>query len=269
MITSDPEKNLIQKEINKEREKLINEIKKDTFKLIGNIVPIDENLRIKVEEYKNIYPEEEIERDKEEVNKLKSSFNKNQENQIRKGEVLEILKTYLFNKFRGNVFICTRTSEYDDYFNHIDNLILNKETGEVICALDETLDINSERFEKKKYYILKRNLKGGVEVKYFLQLKENKAIPSNSEVVPIILIAIPEHFLNKLLDLMIQNKEKEFIKNVFVFFSGIKTLIEFYILPPLEKELEALQQSNLEKANTLRSVINKITSFKNYLEEEK
>lgn len=272
-----PGEDTIIKKTFRERGKILESIKKETFDLIKDIVPIDENLRININNYKGIYHPEEIKKDKEKVDQLKSKFDQNKENEIRLGEALEIVKTYLFNKFKGNRFICVRTSEYDDYVNHVDNLVLDKYTDEIICALDETIDINSRRFDKKKRYILERNLEGGAKIKYFLKFKENKGIISKGETIPIILIATPESFLNKLINLIENNNEKELIKTISSFFEGIKALIEIYIIPDLENEVKNLQKllkqtkHYLERAKieqeikNINSVINKIVFFKDSL----
>lgn len=260
-----PEREIIKNEENKERKVLVNKIKKETFELIKDIVPIDENLRIDIEKYSDIYSQDEIDKDRQRVNKLKSKFEDERESQSRSGEILEILKTYLFNKFMSEKFICVRTSEYDDYFSHIDNVIIDKNNGEVLCAIDNTSDINSKRFSEKKNFVLECNINGGITIKYCLKIDEGKINLAKGEGIPLILIAVPDPFLNKILDSMMSNNPEEFKKNISLFFNGIKTLTEIYIMPKLEEEmsnLENLQRKikNLSDQREIQIKIDKIES---------
>lgn len=56
---------------------------------------------------------------------------------IRAGSVFEMLKTAIMNKKLAGQFIVVRSSYYDDYCNGVDNVIVHKETGDIICAIDD------------------------------------------------------------------------------------------------------------------------------------
>jgi len=89
------------------------------------------------------------------------------------GEKLEMLKTVIFNKFLGDRFITIRTSLYDDIVNKIDNVLVDRESGNVVCAVDEIEDTTSGLLESKKEKILERNREGGGKLKYGIGLRKN------------------------------------------------------------------------------------------------
>lgn len=85
--------------------------------------------------------------------------------------VAEKAVSSLMAKFLGERFVVARASKYDDYENGIDNVLLDKETGAVICGLDEVLghegDDGGTKKQEKMDKIYKRqgaNLKYGATV---------------------------------------------------------------------------------------------------------
>ena len=51
----------------------------------------------------------------------------------------EMSLTLLLNKFLKKDFIVARASSYDDYNNGIDNVLIDKTSGEVLCGFDEVM----------------------------------------------------------------------------------------------------------------------------------
>ena len=106
------------------------------------------------------------------------------------GDVVEKLKTVSFNNFwfKGK-FIALRTSLYDDYFNGIDEFILDPDSAppRVIAAIDETSEkaawqtkandlvrkIKRPDLIKIDYGALARNSFGGLKIEY----RELKNVP--------------------------------------------------------------------------------------------
>jgi len=66
------------------------------------------------------------------------------------GKQMELLTMALFHKFFSEDFIVVRSSTYDDYKNKMDLLLINKETGAVICAFDDFTGDKEGRAAKKK-----------------------------------------------------------------------------------------------------------------------
>jgi hypothetical protein len=72
-------------------------------------------------------------------------------------------------------FLVVRASAYDDYKNGVDNIILDKETGDIICAFDEVRDEPGGQREKKKADdFLKYARRGGATIKYGLGFEKDE-----------------------------------------------------------------------------------------------
>lgn len=126
----------------------------------------------------------------------------NQKNNIeRRGEQLEMLKTVLFDRFIGEDFYVLRSSKYDDYHNGVDNILINKKTGDVVCAFDEVAtlsesitDTNKEKKEKFIKDRIRRN--GGAKINYGFKIdKERHIEPVILEGVPLFLISLNERLV--------------------------------------------------------------------------
>jgi hypothetical protein len=90
------------------------------------------------------------------VKRVKGGQNSIEESLLSDGERFEVLKTIVFYKFLNEKFIIVRTSSYDDVQNHVDNLIVEKETGNIVCAFYEVSAISGPEFIKKQERFLKK-----------------------------------------------------------------------------------------------------------------
>ncbi|MDI6591712.1 MAG: hypothetical protein QME61_02115, partial [Patescibacteria group bacterium] len=167
-------------------------------------VPVDNDCRIDMEAFRGIYSSENIEGNKQRIKEFEMKIfpgltpeEIKKEKLKKKGEQLEILTNLIFNKLLGPEFICVRTSLYDDWRNKVDELILEKETGNVVCAFDEVGDIMGPRFEAKKQKILEKNIKGGAEIKYGLGMENGKLVLKSQENIPIFYLALLEKAIEK------------------------------------------------------------------------
>ena len=80
--------------------------------------------------------------------------------------------TILLHKFIGDEYIVARGSLFDDHCRGTDNVLINKATGEVICAFDGVSDPgNSSRLEKKIKIVKEKARKGGAEIIYGAGIK--------------------------------------------------------------------------------------------------
>lgn len=96
-------------------------------------------------------------------------------NKYKGGDGVEKLSTILLHKILGEDYAVLRTCEYDDYVNSVDQLVVNLETGEVVCAFDEVLDeVEGNRY-RNKVNRAKRRLKkdGGMSVAYGFAVDDN------------------------------------------------------------------------------------------------
>jgi hypothetical protein len=150
-------------------EKVLEEISKD---IENKEVPVNKECRIDMQVFGEIY---DLKKDEEEINRLEIEYAKKaglplekwKENKNKTdGEQLEMLKTIIFHKNLSSDFVVTRSSRFDDIKNNVDNVIINKKTGSVICAFDEGTPRKGDEYEEKQKAILERDKKGGVDLKY-------------------------------------------------------------------------------------------------------
>lgn len=135
------------------------------------------------------------------------------ERRERWGEKLEMLKTVVFHKFIGQDFLVVRTSLHDDFRNKVDNLIVDRKTGDPVCAFDELLggDAHDHRAKKKKEDILEINVQSGARVEYGITFKEGQKVKTALEGIPIFHLMLSGGELQKLIDSIgLSLREKNF-----------------------------------------------------------
>lgn len=179
-----------------EKKDRIRELKDDMKKIWEELrkegIPINEKARINMDEFRKTHGDKSVESDKAYVENLKKIFKeadigrdplawaRSREEISKKtsmGEIFEMLKTSIFHKKLGKDFIVVRTSEYDDFRNKVDNIILERETGNIVCAFDEVEFFSKKTSQKKEDKVLDKNEKGGgADLKYgiFLEKKDGK-----------------------------------------------------------------------------------------------
>ena len=250
----------------KEKIKKILELVRE--KLISEGVPADENCRIQMDApgFEGVYPKEEILDDKIRLKRIEKKWqegNEPTEKIDKEGEQLEILKTALFNKFLGKKVLIVRTSLYDDVINHVDNLMIDKETGKTLCAFDEVGTNIGPIFTEKMVKVLKINTEErGVKLKYGLKLEkeinnENKIKLGRRDNLPIFYLALPSLQIKEAIKNAEPSLEKfsDYEKKVFEYFyfsliSQVKALnLEKNLSEEIVKDLTPsfLKKEHLEK----------------------
>jgi len=264
-----PEKALeLEKKPGKEKptERLEDFIKKMSSELKKEGVPIDKKGRINIEEFKGIHPKEVIESDKKWIEDLKGRWERAAVSESRQswvlskeqiiqqkrtGEVWEMLSTAILHKNLGKDFIVARTSEYDDARNKVDNVILDKKSGNIVCAFDEIgafpgqkFKEKDPRFKDKEKKILERNwLKGGADLKYGISLekKQGKLELKKGPVyhIPLFYFALPKDKIEKGLKTFspegISSEEKEIFEG---FIDSFKEQTETMEKEPLHQKVK-------------------------------
>lgn len=171
-------------------EKLQDFVKEMSDELKKEGIPVNEKGRVDTDKFEGAYRKEIIEADKDWVDDLKKQWERgivsgsqwggllSREQILRQktiGETWEMLVTAILHKCLGKDFIVVRTSEYDDFRNGVDSLIIDRASGSIVCAFDEVGDISGQRFEAKKEKVIKRNqYNGGADVFYGLSFKERQ-----------------------------------------------------------------------------------------------
>lgn len=114
--------------------------------------------------------------------------------------------TALLDRFLGDRFAVLRASDYDDYENGADNLIIDRESGAVICGIDDVISREGNDGENKKEdKVLHKMKRGGARLKYGLALKEGNLVPAQLRNVPIFYLSISKPELTELLSSLCHN----------------------------------------------------------------
>ncbi|MDP3901677.1 MAG: hypothetical protein Q8Q37_01705 [bacterium] len=139
-------------------------IRKDGF-------DVDDDLRISPTQFKDFLGDGTIKHDNNAVAQLEGNvFKPKEEDPNHKvshkgGEFLEMAKTIMFNRDLFNQrLIALRTCKYDDYVNDVDEVIIDRQTGQAMAAIDTTTDLSSKLRNSK---VLSR-VANGCRVKYGL-----------------------------------------------------------------------------------------------------
>ncbi len=193
-----------------------------------------------------------------------------QENKKRSsGSLMEMATTGIFYKILKDKFLVVRASVYDDYHNGIDNVLVDKETGQVICAFDEIRVGGSENDKqrlKEKFNKINNKLRqGGSKLDYGLtfgkekESGEMKLVRKTIKNIPIFCLGLSQEELNQLLAGMNYNltaepsqEETEIFDKLITQIEAQKNLLTSVNLEPeLKKNLNGLDDI-LEKIKNIR-----------------
>jgi hypothetical protein len=121
----------------------------------------------------------------------------------------EMALTVLLQKFLGEDFIIARSSEYDDYNNGVDQVIIYKPTGEVVCGIDEVISKLGEEGSQKKVTKLENIMaKGGAHIKYGAKLENGKLVRAELRNIPAFYMSLSKLELGELLESLKNNRDK-------------------------------------------------------------
>jgi hypothetical protein len=168
------------------------------------------------------------------------------------GERFEVLKTIIFYKFLHKRFIIVRASFYDDVFNQVDNLIIEKETGNIVCAFDEVSAISGPRLAKKQERFL-RNRTDGATVKYGVLSTRDGLTKGEIKDIPIFYLALPHEHINKgIRNLTSLEEISDYEEKLWAYF--VITLLSQITRLKLENLNEILRNRLLEFEKTLKEL---------------
>lgn len=172
-----------------------------------------------------------------------------------KANITEMLITALLNKFIGDDFIVVRASRFDDYFNGVDNVIVNKKTGEVVCAFDEIREHHrsgrlADKIERAKSLTRKF---GGTRVKYGITIKDGKVERARFNGVPVFVLSLAEDIYEKLAQGFNYDSSTEYSETEKEVFGSLMDLVNGQI-PDLLAILEGERSpAHVNALNTLKS----------------
>jgi len=125
----------------------------------------------------------------------------------------EKASTILMSRVLGDNFIVIRSSELDDYTNKTDTVIVDKESGAVICAIDLVNDrTGGKRYEKKLQQLEQDakdgqggKLRFGITVEKDEKTGEKKLIKKELENIPRFFLPVEDNDVRSLLKEMSNN----------------------------------------------------------------
>ncbi len=124
-------------------------------------------------------------------------------------EIAEMALTVVFHKILGERFIVCRASKYDDYNNGLDQLLIDKESGDVLCGFDEVLSGSGQDGGLKKEGKMKRiREKGGASLEYGAAIEQGKLVRQSLKNVPAFYLALDKKELLALLEAIKADEEK-------------------------------------------------------------
>jgi hypothetical protein len=162
--------------------------------------PLKEDGRIEIQIFEKIFGKRLVTAHLNKIDKLKEKFLKEKE-----GEFMEILIPLVFKEWFERLIVL-RTSEYDDYYNKIDHLILDKKTSKVIAAIDTTLNWKQKAKEKKLF----EKIKKGTQIFYGVYFtQEGKFYLGSLNEVPVFIVSFSSKDLIEIGDNFLKRKQTE------------------------------------------------------------
>ncbi|MDD3614417.1 MAG: hypothetical protein PHF40_01715 [Candidatus Pacebacteria bacterium] len=193
-------------------------------------IPVDDESRLQIEGFKN-YPKEMLIKDKIAEDRFKERFGfEHRSEQV--GEQFEKLKTALLQKSLKKKFVVCRTAFFDDVVNGVDNIILDRQSGNIVCALDEVCDVHSKRYEEKRAKVLEINRIGGAKINYGIELepKTHKIKLSPISEIPLFFLGLNDQNVKKIVKQFEKDKTSEMEKNIIRFFAeSMKQQAELFL----------------------------------------
>jgi len=223
-------------------------------------VPVDSECRIDDDAFKNYYPPAVLARDQQRRISLLLQWQADQQKQDRMGEKLEMLKTAIFHKFLKEDFIVCRSALIDDIDNKIDNVVLEKKTGNIIGAFDEVGDINDSFYKDKREKVLAINTTAGARLRYGLATdpKTRKITPKSVENIPLFYLALPKPYIEQGIKNFQLKATSEYEKKLFAYFiSSLLTQIK-----ELDLKIPVLEPERRKKLEIFSRAIQKYSRIK-------
>ncbi len=136
------------------------------------------------------------------------------------GEQLELLAHAVLYKNLGKDFIVVRSSLHDDRKNGVDTILLEKKTGNLICAFDEVGSSSGADFETKQQKVFSKNAnEQGARLKYGITYQNGGIKLETAENLPIFYIALPADKINKgIQEFNPSPEQSDFEKKLFDYF---------------------------------------------------
>lgn len=230
-------------------------------------IPVTPDCRIDMNAFETIYGKNVIKEDSAYIKSYEKDWygdvspeEQKQQRLQKTGEQLEMLKTAVFHKNLGSRFVVVRASAYDDKKNKVDNVLLDKTTGTLVCAFDEVADTTGPDYEKKRTIVLERNTRErGARMKYCIGLDIKDGVGTlqlkSEEQIPMFYLALSKDYIAKTL--------KDFIPNTSQQSEAEKKLFSYFIAA-LKFQISELELRAERLAPALRT---RLKNFRKLLHE--
>lgn len=136
--------------------------------------------------------------------KLVALIENDTKEKMRDGNVSEDLLFLMMNKVAGDRYITLKTSEYDDFRNGVDMVLVDTETDAVICTFDATVSDVKSRMQHKMDRAKNRIDNGkGLYMKYGVSFDENQHMKLGAiQNIPPLFLDLPKQDLKRILHVM-------------------------------------------------------------------
>lgn len=167
--------------------------------------------------------------------------------ELNPASLTEMALTLVLHKFLKNDFIIARASSYDDYNNGVDQAIIDKKTGAVVCGFDEVITpFKDGRAPKKEKKMEKKMLAGGASLKYGATVINNQLERRPLRNIPDFYLSLTKEDLIKILSSLkggneISREEKSIFSHL------VKSLEEQFSSFPDRQNLPPELAANLGK----------------------
>jgi len=134
----------------------------------------------------------------------------------------EMALTVMMQRLLPDRFMVVRSATYDDYNYGVDQLIIDKETGAVVCGIDEVIDkLGNMGPSIKEDKVKNKMLKGGARVKYGATVRQNQLKLEPIQNIPAFYISLQKKELVKLGESISEGEpteyELELMKRITIF----------------------------------------------------
>lgn len=175
-------------------------------------------------------------------------------------QMAELAITVFLNKIIGDRFIVVRSSKYDDYEHGVDNVLVDKQTGFVVCGFDQVLGMGSnDGSDKKRDKVARINSRGGVMLDYGIKLDgEQKIRISKMRNIPAFFLGLTKDDLISLVNDMSSKENKGEDKN-----SDLSKNVLSKIYKSLKEQEENIK--NLLKDSKNHRLLSNVKNFEELL----
>ena len=185
------------------------------------------------------------------------------ENKGRKSILAEKVIFVVLYKLLKDRFIVVRTSDYDDYKNGVDFLIVDKKNGSVVGAIDGLHDENKgsqDRAKQKEKKVQQKNERGGAMVRFGLRVDpvSQQAKPESLKNVPVFYLPVKNQHLEQF-----KNNQKNDLNKI----SANEDEVIDYFKGEINKQIESIMKQGSLNHNMTKNLNNFIDSVNLILDD--